>query len=172
MVFLIELILFRKSFELSKIVCSGWKIRPDLAPDQGIFISNLHCHLSSAQKSSLTTGLCLHWKRWQYLKKGKHLGHKYVCAVPVCGQRDGTCLCATQPAHIEVAVQLCLWALPAPRACLWPVPSPWCPGSSIRTRTHKGCIKPSTRTAQYRQVSGHETKKPVRDLPPHSEENF
>lgn len=32
-VFLIELILFRKSFEQSKIVCSGWKIRPDLAAD-------------------------------------------------------------------------------------------------------------------------------------------
>lgn len=32
-VFLIELILFRKSFEQSKIVYSGWKIRPDPAPN-------------------------------------------------------------------------------------------------------------------------------------------
>lgn len=98
-VFLIELILFRKSFEQSKIVCSGCKIRPDLAADPlqtgeyfyQTFIPTCHLH---RKEHSLTTGLCLHWKRWQYLKKGKRLGHKYICAVPVCRQSSGTCLCA------------------------------------------------------------------------------
>lgn len=112
--------------------------------------------IRTEKEHSLTTGLCLHWKRWQYLKKGKHLGHE--CEFSLCStsmrQSGGTCLCAAQPAHMEVAVQLCLCTLPAPRVCLWPVPSPWCPVSSGRTCTRKGCIKPSTCTAQYGHASG------------------
>lgn len=38
--------------------------------------------IRTEKEHSLTTGLCLHWKRWQYLKKGKHLGPE--CEFSLC----------------------------------------------------------------------------------------